>query len=71
MLLVNLMQSQGRSELVEETFREHSRRGRRPDDNDEDNDEKVDQGKPVQLPRIRGNVMTLGEKLRLKMMTLN
>ena len=67
MLLVNLMQSQGRTELVEQTFREHRRRGRRPDDNDE----KVDQGKPVQLPRIRGNVMTIGEKLRLKMMTLN
>ena len=66
MLLVNLMQSQGRTELVEQTFREHRRRGRRADD-----DEKVDQGKPVQLPRIRGNVMTIGEKLRLKMMTLN
>ena len=66
MLLVNLMQSQGRTELVEQTFREHRRRGRPADD-----DEKVDQGKPVQLPRIRGNGMTLGEKLRLKMMTLN
>ena len=38
MLLVNLMQSQGRTELVEVTFREHRRR-RRVDDEKEFQDE--------------------------------
>ena len=38
MLLVNLMQSQGRTQLVEDTFREHRRRRRTLDESDTDDD---------------------------------
>ena len=54
MLLVNFMQSSGRADLVEETFREHRRRGR-----DGDEKEQVEEPEPK-----RKAGPSLGERLR-------
>jgi len=69
MLLVNLMQSSGRAELVEETYREHRRRCRGGDDEKmeeekpEPEDEKPEPEDEKPEPS-RPAGMTLGERLR-------
>ena len=62
MLLVNLMQSSGRAELVEETYREHRRRCRGGDDEKMEEEKPEPEDEKPEPSRPAG--MTLGERLR-------
>ena len=62
MLLVNLMQSSGRAELVEETYREHRRRCRGGDDEKTEEEKPEPEDEKPEPSRPAG--MTLGERLR-------